>query len=108
MQVFEFDCQNLYRLKNKPMQQTFQLVPSEDLKKLFDEIAELKQIVLQRQEPKASKLVDWISQKEAQDLLGKKYTSLFKLRKDGSLIATTTRPIFYSLESIQNYLNSNK
>lgn len=90
------------------MQQTFQLVPSEDLKKLFDEIAELKQIVLQRQEPKDSKLGDWISQKEAQDLLGKKHTSLFKLRKDGSLISTKTRPIFYSLESIQRYLNSNK
>lgn len=90
------------------MQQTFQLVPSEDLKKIFDEIAELKQIVLQRQEPKDSKLGDWISQKEAQELLGKKYTSLFKLRKDGSLISTKTRPIFYSLESIQRYLNNNK
>ena len=90
------------------MQQTFQLVSSEDLKKIFNEIASLKELVLQQQEPKTSPLGDWVHQKEAMRLLGKKYTSLYKLRKDGSLISTTTRPIFYSLKSLQGYLNKNK
>lgn len=89
------------------MQQSFQLISTDELNKIYTALAELKQIVLEKQTSKQPALGDWISQKEAMVLLGKKYTSLYKLRKNGSLIATNTRPIFYSLQSIHEFLNHN-
>lgn len=51
-------------------------------------------------------LGDWVSEGQVEKLLGKKKTSLYYLRKAGKLIATTTRPVFYSLASIKQYLES--
>ncbi len=51
-------------------------------------------------------LGDWIREKKVEELLDTKKTSLWKLRKAKKIIATETRPIFYSLISIKNYLQS--
>lgn len=60
--------------------------------------------MLLKQRIEATTLGDWIPEKKAEELLGQKKTSLWKLRKNGQLIASKTRPIFYSLESIKAYI----
>lgn len=51
-------------------------------------------------------LGDWIREQKVEELLDTKKTSLWKLRKAKKIIATETRPIFYSLNSIKEYLKS--
>ena len=51
-------------------------------------------------------LGDWIREQKVEELLDTKKTSLWKLRKAKKIIATQTRPIFYSLNSIIEYLKS--
>jgi len=86
------------------MQESFMLIPTDELNKIQQQLSELRFLILQKQDPKETNLGDWISQEKAIQLLGIKETSLYKLRKAGKLIATQTRPIFYSLQSIQSYL----
>jgi hypothetical protein len=52
---------------------------------------------------------DWISDKEAQQLLGRKATTLWSLRKRGELAFTKVgNKVFYSQEDILQLLNKNK
>lgn len=88
------------------MQQSYVLIPETALRNIQSELAEIKTILLEKKGSSTPALKDWITQKEAMVLLGKKYTSLYKLRRDGQIIATSTRPIFYSLTSINKYLDS--
>jgi hypothetical protein len=86
------------------MTQSFLLVPTEELNKMQQQLSELKLLIQQIPGLDQKQLGDWISQDKAIELLGVKETSLYKLRRDKQLVATQTRPIFYSLKSIQEYL----
>jgi hypothetical protein len=50
----------------------------------------------------------WVSEKEAQSILNKSLTSLWRLRKDKKVVwAKNGKSILYDLESIHQYLNEN-
>ncbi len=78
------------------------------IEKLEAAVALLPRIwdMLQKKQIESITLGDWIPEKKAEELLGQKKTSLWKLRKSKQLIASETRPIFYSLESIKTYIKN--
>jgi hypothetical protein len=88
------------------MSQTFVMLPAEELTKINQQLSEIKLLIQKSLPGEQNHLGDWISQEETMKLLGVRETTLYKLRKDGSLIGTQTRPIFYSLKSIHNYLKN--
>jgi hypothetical protein len=50
----------------------------------------------------------WVSEKEAQSILNKSLTSLWRLRKDKKVVWTKNgKSILYDLESIHQYINEN-
>lgn len=52
---------------------------------------------------------DWLTEKEAQDLLNLKATSLWRLRTRGALAYTKSgNKTYYSYQSILDYLDMNK
>lgn len=58
---------------------------------------------------KNSRIEDWISEQEAQKLLGLKETSLWALRKRKQLVYSKIgSKTFYSLKSIEKLLNKNQ
>lgn len=74
--------------------------------KIFKELEEIKRLLSAKQN---SELIgDWITEERAMQLLRIGKTSIWKLRKKDLLVCTSTRPIFYSLSSIQAYLDDNK
>lgn len=92
------------------METKFALVQIESLENIQNDLEEIK-LLLQKTKnsEKTKKIESWISQKEAMELLGVKETTLYKLRKSQKLRSTITRPIFYCLKSIEEYLeNSSK
>lgn len=79
---------------------------------MLDQLAEkVAAIVLTKVErtTKPSSLEEWITEKEAQDVLGKKATSLWSHRKNGELVYTKIgKKTYYSRESVMALLNANK
>ena len=76
----------------------------ETLSEINHKLDQLLQLNL-KQNSGGSSLQNWISEKEAQSILGKKVTSLWKLRKEGQIISTKVgHKIFYSMKSIQELL----
>ena len=63
-------------------------------------LQELLNLKLETESP----LGDWITEVKAMALLHKGKTSLWKLRKAGLIIASNTKPLFYSLESLKSYI----
>lgn len=58
---------------------------------------------------KESKTGDWITEKEAQDLLGRSTGTLWRMRKDGKLTSSKLNgKTYYSLKSIYKLLDKNK
>lgn len=72
---------------------------------LIQEQAECKNLIQKLiAQPASPTLGDWTPEAQAMKLLLLGKTSLWKLREAGEIVATGTRPIFYSLKSIINYL----
>lgn len=81
-------------------------ITAENLKLIAEacsQIPKLQEILNLRQEQNAP-LGDWIPEDRAMELLRKGKTSLWKLRKAGLIIASNTKPLFYSIESLKSYL----
>lgn len=90
------------------METKFALVQIESLENIQNDLAEIKSFLQKtKNTEKEKKIENWISQKEAMELLGVKETTLYKLRKSQKLRSTITRPIFYCVKSIQDYLEKN-
>lgn len=87
------------------MENKFILVSNESFEKLQNDISDLKALI-QNSLIKGSgnKLENWITEKETMILLKTKKTTLYNLRKAGKLVSTNTRPIFYCLNSINEFL----
>jgi hypothetical protein len=80
-------------------------VPSEMLEQIIQKLDELSAVV---RGGSSQKLGDWVSEKEAQQLLGRKATWFWQRRKNGELVFTKVgNKIMYSRESILTYLNQN-
>lgn len=80
-------------------------VPSEELVQIKQMLTEL--LNASKGEHHA-KLGDWIDEKEAQKLLGRKATWFWQRRKNGELVYTKVgNKIMYSRESILSFLNQN-
>jgi hypothetical protein len=78
-------------------------VPSEMLEQIIQKLDELSAVV---KGGHPEKLGDWISEKEAQKLLGRKATWFWNRRKNGELVFTKVgNKIMYSRESILAFLN---
>jgi hypothetical protein len=77
------------------------------LKALESHILEIKELLTKPPELRPA-LSDWVPEEVAMQLLRKKKTALYYLRKSGNLVATGSRPVFYSMKSIEYYLNSLK
>lgn len=77
------------------------------IQKLETELIEIKALLQKPSEVKPS-LTDWIPEPEAIRILRKGKTSLYYLRKSGHLVYSDGKPIFYSLKSIQSFLDNNK
>jgi hypothetical protein len=77
----------------------------------FNRLSEIQQQILDKLEGNQSKLPgvgDFISREEAEQILGRKNTTLWKLRKQGKIKAAKVgSEVFYSRQSIIDYLNEN-
>ena len=89
------------------MKQAFNILTEDDYDALnakLDRIIEM----LERKN-KQQPLSKWLSEKEAQSLLGKKATTLWKMRNKGLLEFTKiNNKVFYSRESIERLMEYNK
>lgn len=88
------------------METKFVCVSIDTLESIKNDILEIKNSLQNNTPIHPNKLPDWIKEKEVMELLGIKATSLYQLRKSGKLLASKTRPIFYSLNSVNEYLKS--
>ena len=80
-------------------------VPSEMLEQIMQKLDDLSAVV---RGGSPQKLGDWVSEKDAQQLLGRKGTWFWHRRKNGELVFTKVgNKIMYSRESILNFLNQN-
>ena len=71
--------------------------------------SKIDKILMGQSAEKASKIGDWISEQETQEILGLKKTSLWYLRKTKKLTYSKVgAKIFYSLKSIEKLLNKNQ
>lgn len=83
----------------------FILIPQ----KQFTDLEEKVNKLLEISSSKMAKMEDWISEKEAQALLGLKETSMWALRKRKQLVFSKIgSKTFYSLKSIERLLNKNQ
>jgi hypothetical protein len=89
------------------MEQKYALVPIENLEKIQLMLNEINEKLKSPSSISDKNLTDWITEEEAMELLKCKTTSLYNLRRSNKIIATKTRPVFYSLKSIQSYFVSN-
>lgn len=96
---------NPFRVEDE--NKVFILIPQDE----FNRFSAIQQRILDHIEGKQSKLPgigDFISKEEAERILGKKNTTLWKLRKDGKIKSTKVgAEVFYSRQSILDYLNRN-
>ncbi len=84
------------------------LLAQSKLEEFTSDIAEVKRI-LKEIRSKPQQLNDWITELEAQAILGLKETSLWSLRKSKQLVSSKVgAKTFYSLRSIEKLLNKNQ
>ena len=84
----------------------FILIPQEKFNDLDQKVNRLIEIA---SNGKAIKMNDWITEMEAQALLGLKETSLWALRKKKQIVFSKVgAKTFYSLKSIEKLLNKNQ
>ncbi|MBP9068395.1 MAG: helix-turn-helix domain-containing protein [Bacteroidia bacterium] len=101
MQLFS----NFVKAKNSMGE--FILIPQ----KKFEELEQKVDLLIQlgKEAGKVVKLNDWISEQEAQKLLGLKETSMWALRKKKRVVSSKIGgKIFYSLRSIEKLLDKNQ
>jgi hypothetical protein len=80
-------------------------VPSDKLEQILQKLDELSAAV---KGGNSEKLGDWIGEKEAQKLLGRKATWFWQRRKNGELVFTKVgNKIMYSRRSILAFLKDN-
>lgn len=87
--------------------QIFVLVPQEE----FNRLSELQQEILDQLRGTSTNLPglgDFIPREEAERILGRKGTTLWKLRKEGKIKSSKMgSEVFYSKQSILDYLSKN-
>lgn len=90
------------------MDQQFLLIPQskyEELRQKLDQIIE----IIQENTGRSQQIDDWIPEKEAQQPLGLKATSLWALRKQKLIkYSKVGSKTFYSLKSISKLLDKNQ
>lgn len=85
----------------------FILIPQKKFDELSEKVEQLIQIC--KETGKSIKMEDWISEQEAQKLLGLKETSLWSLRKMRKVVSSKIgAKTFYSLKSIERLLQKNQ
>jgi hypothetical protein len=90
------------------MDNNFILLPLSKFEELTKKLDELK-FLIQDNIGYSQRIDDWIPEKEAQQLLGLKATSLWALRKQGLIkYSKVGSKTFYSLKSIAKLLNKNQ
>ncbi|MEP4532673.1 MAG: helix-turn-helix domain-containing protein [Cyclobacteriaceae bacterium] len=96
---------NSFRIPDE--NKVFILIPKED----FDRFSETQEQILkhlQGGDTSLPGLGDFISREEAERILGRKGTTLWKLRKEGKIKSSKMgSEVFYSRESILDYLKKN-
>lgn len=82
---------------------------SDMLEQLVDRVAEKLATKLDAGKPSTGETEDWITEKEAQRILGKKATSLWSHRRNGELVyAKVGKKTYYSKESVIALMKANK
>lgn len=85
----------------------FILIPQKKFDELNEKVDQLLQ--LYKSSGNSAKLTDWIPEKEAQQLLGLKETSMWSLRKSRKIISSKIgSKTFYSLKSVERLLHKNQ
>jgi hypothetical protein len=96
-----------HNIKNDERVQSFVLTPQDSLNEILKVQKEIIS-VLSKGENQSAGIGDWIPEKEAQKILGKKVTSLWDLRKRGKLTFTKVgNKVFYSRNNIIKFMESN-
>lgn len=93
------------------MNQSFSLLPNEKLKELDQKLDIILSLLQKKSKENSLNIIGgkWISEKDAQKILGKKATSLWKMRRDGELSYTKIRnDVFYDFECILKRFEKNK
>ena len=95
------------KLKLEGENQIFVLIPQKD----FEEFTEIQKQILNHLHGNTSNLPgigDFIPKEEAERILGRKETTLWKLRKEGKIKSSKVgNEVFYSKSSILEYLTKN-
>ena len=92
---------------NEKKVKNFVVIHEDSLNELLENQKEIIS-VLSKDENSSAGIGNWIPEKDAQRILGKKVTSLWSLRKRGKLISTKVgNKVFYSKASIIRFLESN-
>jgi hypothetical protein len=92
------------------MEATFKLISETEYNRLNEKL----DLILQNLSPQGPKLNSadlgkWITEKEAQDITGKKASTLWKMRTKGLLAFTKfNNKVFYDKESIMNLMDANR
>lgn len=96
--------------KTKDQAPTFVLVPEQTLRDIHESLIQLKEAVLGSQNQDTEPLMgNYINEKQAQKLLGKKSTTLWKLRQEGKLgFAKVGNKVYYDKGDIELLLKENK
>lgn len=82
------------------------IIPEEEWQSIREDIAFLKNAYVKDNN---SQLGDWLNEKQAQQLLSRKQTSLWRLREKGKIVSEKYEgAVYYSKQSIIDFLNRNK
>ena len=88
---------------------TFKLIPETEYNALNQKLDLILQSLNSSEENLSNGIGKWITEKQAQEITGKKATTLWKMRNKGLLVFTKiNNKVFYDKESILSLLERNK
>ena len=91
------------------MSQNFKLIPEGEYNEMNRKLDSILQIISNFEQATKSSRGKWITEKEAQEITGKKTTTLWKMRNEGLLAFTRiNNKIFYDKESILKLMDANR
>ncbi len=92
------------------METTFKLISETEFNKLNEKLDLIIQnLSPQSPMPNGADLGKWITEKQAQDITGKKASTLWKMRTKGLLAFTKfNNKVFYDKDSIMNLMDANR
>ena len=91
------------------METSYRLISEHDYHNLNSKLDRILVVIEGKGLQTAEPLGKWMPEKEAQEITGKKQTTLWKMRKKGLLEFTTiNNKVFYNRESIMALMEQNK